>query len=507
MTEHELFKEAVMQYMVDDTRARHIAAKRKKNHIARRVLTTAACIVAALAITVMAIPSARAAVEEWLDEWFDAREYFQKEREEREEEPSIEAIITSAGENDVVVTEVGDGFEEYAAEFGMTLDEIAYDGSSVFVTGTMPGATARPFAEAWTGGDTFRIAENDGSLGGDSDWDYYYFACENVVTLKTADGGVFYGELCLSFTDEMNEIVRSLVDVGPENVFENGELVTTNARADELWDEYLFDHDVRFSIELEPAYTDMQPLSGTVEGELTLRMFYDNIVEEAPVSLLDADLGTITIDAEAYQTQTTQAMVGTSVQLGGVHPVTMMEWQATAERTSNDCETYYYTHELDFTGASVTVKEITFTPTDTKLMLHVVLPETWTGAERAYGNLAFRFLLDGETAGEGVDNLFSVCGPRGTNDETGEELEYDCGFWESTISPSQWAEAKTLTIIPTTVYWWEMYVQYDDGPEELVSLRDGAVYTGVANHTGWRTDEQYDEMTQYAITINLDDYR
>jgi len=507
MTERELFKEAVLQYMVDDTQAKHIALKRTRNHVARRILTTAACVVAAVVITVMAIPSARAAVEEWLNGWFGAREYFQKEREEREEEPSIEAIITSAGENDVVVTKIGDGYEAYAAEFGLTLDEIAYDGSSVFITGTMPGAAARPFAETLTGGDTFRIAENDGSLGGDSDWDYYYFACENGVTLVTADGKVFYGELCLSFTDEMNEIVRSLADEDAETIFENGELVTTNARADELWDEYLSDHNVRFTIELEPSFTDVEPLSGTVEGELTLRMYYDSIVSEGRISVLEADLGTIAIDAEAYQAQTTQATVGTSVQLGGVHPVTVMEWQATAEMTSDDCEIYYYTHELDFTGASVTLEELTFTPTDTKLLLHVVLPETWTGAERAYGNLAFQFLLDGEKTGVGVDNLFAVCGSRGTNDETGEELEYDCGFWESTISPSQWAAAKTLTIIPTTVYWWEMYVQYDDGPEELVSLRDGAVYTGIANHTGWRTDELYDEMTQYAITINLDDYR
>ena len=507
MTEHELFREAVMQNMVDDAKAMRHETKRKKHPAARRILVAAACFAAVAAVTVTAIPGARAAVEEWVSGWFSAGDYFQKERGEREEEPSIEAIITSAGENSVVVTEIGDGFDAYAAEFGMTLDEIAYDGSSVFVTGTMPGAAARPFVEAFTGGDTFRIAENDGSLGGNPDCDYYYFECENVVTLETEDGGLFYGEICPSFTDEMEQILTALANEESQSVFENGALVTSNAHADELWDEYLSDHDVRFTIEFMPAFANTQPLTGMVDGEVTLRMFYGNVESQPASQVLDADLGGVTIDADAYTAQTMQAVIGTSVRLGGVHPVTVMEWQPVAERASGDCETYFYTHELDFTGTTVAVEGITFTPTDTELHMHVTLPESWTGAERAYGNLTFLFLLDGEKMGEGQQNLFAVGCPTGTNDETGEKLEYDCNFWESTLSPSQWAAAKTLTIIPTTVYWWEMYVQYDDGPEELVSLRDGAVYTGYANHTGWRDDEQYDEMTQYAITINLDDYR
>lgn len=507
MTEQELFRAAVMQYMVDDASVKHAAVKQKTYHAARRILLAAACLLVTVAITVMAIPSARAAVEDWLNEWFSASGYFQKDREAREEEPSIEAIITSAGGNSAVVTEVGEGFAAYANQFGMTLDEVAYDGSTIFITGTMTGATARPFVQAYTGGDTYRITENDGSLGGDPSAEYYYFECENNVALETADGEVFYGDICPSITEEMDERIASVANETPEIIFDNGALITTNAQADDLWDEYLSDHDVRFSIELYPCYRDTPQLSGMVDGELTLRMFYGNVESQPAVPVLSADFGSITIDAEAYKTQTTQAAIGTSVQLGGVHPVTVMEWQPVEERSSDDCEFYYYTHELDFTGASVALKEIAFTPTDTELRLHVVLPESWTGAERAYCNLSFQFLLDGEKMGDGLQDLFAVGGPSGTNDETGEALEYDCGFWESTISPSRWAAAKTLTIIPTTKYWWEMYVQYDNGPEELVSLRDGAVFTGIANHTGWRNDELYDEMTQCAIAIDLDDYR
>jgi len=190
-----------------------------------------------------------------------------------------------------------------------------------------------------------------------------------------------------------------------------------------------------------------------------------------------------------------------------MHPVTITEWQPQEEWTSDDCEVYYYTRELDFTGASFSLKEITFTPTDTKITLHVVIPETWTVAERANANLQFHFLIDGEALDAGLSIPFDVCGPLSTNDPTGTTLEYDCSFYESTLSPSQWAAIETLTIIPTTGYWWEMDLSFDNGPLESYSLKEGAVVTTYANRTSMYCDELYDEMTEYAMTINLDDYR
>ena len=502
--ERELFRQAVLGYMVNNERVRCRSKYRAGRHTARRVLTAAACLLAAAAITTFAIPSARAAVEEWFSGWFGASGYFGQESEDRAKEPTIEAIITDAGENNVTVSDVGEGYETYAATFQMSLDEIAYDGSSIFVSGTMSGETARPFVEAMTGGDTFRCAKYDGSLGGGADLEYYYFACENNVKFTTADGRSYIGELVPSFTPEMDEICTALANETSESVFENGELVTSNPKADELWDAYLSDHDVRFSMELQPTQTDTS-LSGKAVGELTLRMRYDNVDSEDPVPVLNASFGLITIDADAYlaQSKTTLAQPGASVNLGGIHPVTICEWQPEEERTSDDCEVYYYTNELDFTGASVALKEIAFTPTDTVITLHIVLPESWTVAERSCG-VAFHFLLDGEKVNGSIDTPFDACGPNG---DTEDWREFDYTFSESTLSPSQWAAAKTLTIIPTSIYWWDIKSNCDDGSFETVSLRDGAVYTAIVNHSVYGYDEMYDEMTQYAITVQLDDYR
>jgi len=381
----------------------------------------------------------------------------------------------------------------------------------------MSGATARPFVQASTGGDTFRAEKYDGSLGGDDDWEYYYFAVENYVEFVTADGRTFDGELIPSFTEEMDAIRASLANQGSEDVFENGELVTSNKEADELWDAYLADHDVRFSIAMKNYDQGVQPLSGQVGGELSLRMWYDNVVSKKPIVLLKASFGEITIDANAYlaQTQTTQAKSETRVELGGKHPVTILEWQPEAERKDDYAEVYYYTHELDFTGASFSLKEISFTPTDTKITLHVVLPESWTAAERCYCDLSFQFLLGGEAPETWTRCPFDTYGPIGTGDKTGKTLGYDFELFSSSLSPSQWASIKTLTIIPTTTYWWNIKVSKDNGPQQDISLRDGAVYTERVydeskNHDhsiSYDYNPQYDAMTQYAITINLDDFR
>jgi hypothetical protein len=234
MTERELFKEAVMQYLVDDATAQRASKKRKSRPVARRILFAAACLLVAVSVTVFSIPSARAAVEEWINDWFSPVGYFGQEKEERAKEPTIEAIITTADGNSAKVTEVGQGYEAYAEGFDMTLDEIAYDGETIFISGTMSGATARPFVEAYTGGDTFRAEKYAEPIGSDIYGQYCFCPCENFAKFVTSDGRRFSGEIVPNFTDEMNAIAVSQANKEKEVVFENGELVTSNKEVDKL---------------------------------------------------------------------------------------------------------------------------------------------------------------------------------------------------------------------------------------------------------------------------------
>ena len=508
MTEHELFKEAVMQNFIDDAHVKRESKRHRAHPVARKILFTAACLLVAAGVTVFSIPSARAAVEDWLSGLFSVSDYFGQKEEEREKEPKIEAIITKANEKKAVVTSIGAGFEAYADAFDLTLDEIAYDGESIYLSGTMSGETARPFVQVHTGGDTFRAGKNDGSLGGNADQEYYFFECENYFMLTIGEG-TYSGNIVASITDDMEEIFEASLNTPMTVTEQDGVLVAASEKVDALWDAYLAEHDIRFSVELLPSYIWMQPLTGIVQGDLSLRLFYGNVEGADSTPVLDADFGKIAIDANAYQqqTQTTQAGDGTRIELSGIHPVTITEWQPEAERTSDDCETYHYTRELDFTGASYTLKEISFTPTDTKITLHIVLPESWSDVELANVSLYFHFLFDGQNLDFDSFIPFNASGPYQTYDQTGNTHEFDCTFSESTIPPSQWETIQTLTLIPATEYVWDMKVSFDDGPQTDFSLRDGAVYTGIVNHTRYEYDALYDEMTQFALEIQLDDFR
>ena len=162
---------------------------------------------------------------------------------------------------------------------------------------------------------------------------------------------------------------------------------------------------------------------------------------------------------------------------------------------------------LDFSAASFSLKEITFTPTDTKITLHVSLPASWTREERAGGEFGFQFLADGTKIGEYTSSIFGVYGPEGTDYYMDDYLEFDYVFFESTLSPSQWAAMETLTIFPTTGYWWEMSLSDDNDSFVPYSLKDNAVVTTYSNVTSTMYNELNEEMPQYALTINLDDYR
>ena len=289
MTERELFRTAVMQYMVDDARIVSVSKARSTRPIMRKFLFAAACILVVVSVSVFSIPSARAAVEEWISGWFSAPDYFGQEKENRTKEPTIEAIITSAGGNTAQVAESGIGFESYAEAFELTLEEIAYDGETIFISGTMSGATARPFLQLHTGGDTFRATKNDGSLGGDPAQEYYFFGYESLFELTTEDGGKYIGFINPHITEDMNPILNAAAAAETEPIFQNSMLITTNAVADKLWDSYLADHNIRFSGELIKVYENMQPMTGIVRGNLSLRLFYGNVegVESTPVLTRD----------------------------------------------------------------------------------------------------------------------------------------------------------------------------------------------------------------------------
>lgn len=524
MTERELFQKAVLEHLVDDQRVKARSKKKKGTPLpGRRFLAAAACLLLVTGLSILTIPSAQAAVQRWFSTWFSPEQYFQAAPEERTSEPTLDAIITKAGVDGTQIIKTEPDYAHYGKDFGFTLEEIAYDGEDLYISGTMSGAYVRPIVQSWTGGDTFRFFPN-GETDENGNPKGELSCMENMLTLTLPDGQSFHGEISPVFSPEMEAAMpQDEGDTAPR--FQNGVYYSSNPQMDAFLDTYLAENDVRFTGHLSGRG---EALTGQVTGELSLRMVYF-IPVDAVDEVLTAELGSVTFDADAWKAQTSSAAIGAGAELSGIHPVSMTFWQPEEERTgSDDLEIYHATRELDFAGAAYRLNEITFTPTDTVIGLSVTQPDGWSDAERLQHPIQFLFLLD--WAGpipevctdemKKAGTIFLGHGPAGgfqMDDaaraaateayEANGWRQFETWYHRSELTPSQWAQAKTLTIIPYTEYHWEMTVRYDDGPEEPFSLRDGNVHTGTANHTGYIWEEQTSLFSDAAVTIRLDDYR
>lgn len=489
--EQELFHDAVTHYMVDDERVRYWSKFRTGRRTARRILTAAACLLVAAAITTFAIPSARAAVEEWISGWFSTSGYLGEESETRTKEPTVEAITEHLGEKvPVTITSVGcDAFaQSMADEFGMIIDEVAFNGKSIFMTGWFTGQSGRFLLEPYTGAYIWN--EVGSEIYGSMDF-------------LLPDGSRWYGSLELVMTDEVRALMKECAPYATRDAEGNA---ISNSYADEKWAAYMAENGLRFTMEANPGAVETQPLSGEVTAKLVMEETYYDEAGEQSVSIFSADLGTVTFDADAYKTNLQESAVGKGVTLSGVHRVLIHEWKTEPGDTVDDFSVKYSNHTLDFTGVTLTVESIAFRADDTVLTIGGTLPESWTLAERmrvADGEVGLLFLLDGEP----VETLFSRIGW----DSDEECLTFSRSYEQSTIPPSKWAAAKTLTIIPYIASPNRMSAvdNEDASTRREVEMLPGAVITGRSNMTAFSDEDSsvLDRMDDCSITLVLDDYR
>lgn len=489
--EQELFHDAVAQYMVNDDQVRYWSKFRQKRPIARRILTAAACLLAAAAITTFSIPSARAAVEEWISGWFSTSGYLGEESETRTKEPTVEAITEQLGEKvPVTITSVGsDAFaQSMADEFGMVIDEVAFNGKSIFMTGWFTGQSGKFLLDPYTGAYV---------------WNEVGSEIYGSLDFLLPDGSRWYGSLELVLTDEVRALMKECAPYATRNA--EGDPVS-NSYADEKWAAYMAKNGLRFTLEANPGAVDAKPLSGEVTAKLVMEETYYNEASEQSVPIFSADLGTVTFDADAYKANLQESAAGKSVTLSGMHRVLIHETMTEPGDTENDFSVRYSNHMLDLTGVTLSIDAIAFRADDTVLSVSCVLQESWSLAERetvGHEELRLLFLLDGEP----VETLFSGIGR--DNDEAC--LTFTRRYESSTIPPSKWAAAKTLTIIPYISSPDKMSALDNEDASTLreVEMLPGAAITGRSNITRFSDMDTLvlDKMNDCAIKLTLDDYR
>ena len=483
---------------------RNSRKKRMAQKAMRRVLLTAACLAIVLAVSIIAIPSARAAVSNWISGWFSAEDYLGQESEERTTEPAMDAVITKAGEDgrEIAITNVydSDTAREMANNFGIRLDEVAYTGDTIYITGWFTGVSGKFLLDPRTGGDTVHA---------DSEF------TEGNMMLTLPDGTVYYGVLNAYYDEEMESICSECFGKGQLEYDASGNLTTTNAVADALWYDWLKTHEVRFTYTAVPesAVPAAAPLSGKIDAMLSFQQYYHDVNSDSAVTLFRADLGTVTIDADAYASVTTEKSGGQSVSLSGFHQLLVEEWEYNAD----EAYIHSYVHALDFSGVTINVDTVRFTPAGLDINLRLDLPEGWTRAERIaaiqggkMGGIDFVVLIDGEE----VQHPFLSIGCKDnayTLNKDDPFLTSPRTFSNSTLSRSQWDSVKTITFIPCCNYPTEASV-VEVGSERTVLAptrldADVVVTMHVNQESTQYTNWQEVRMDDYAITINLDDYR
>lgn len=478
--------------------------KRGLRNAAKRVLLAAACLLVVLGITVIAIPSARAAVSDWISGWFSTQDYLGQESENRTAEPAMDAIITKVEDDgrQIAISDVFDSEEarNLAENFGIRLDEVAYTGDTIYITGWFTGTSGKFLLDQRTGGDTVHE-------------DSEYTDGNMMLTLQ--DGTVYYGALGAYFDDEMELLSDGCFDKWQPEYDAGGKLTTVNSIADALWYDWLKTHEVRFTYTAVPesALPAAKPLSGMVEAKLSFQQYYHDANTGSAITLFRADLGSITIDADAYTAVTTEQSGGQSAALCGTHRMFIREWGADGNETCV-CS---YVSDLDMSGVTISVDSVSFTPTGLDVTLRLDLPERWTRAERIAavqggetGGLDFIVLIDGQE----IRHAFLSIASKGNADTDNKDdpfLTSPREFSNSTLSRSQWDAVKTITFVPCTGWPTELILEdlkNDRSELDRIRLDPGVVVTEQPEVTGTKaTDWQEDRMDDFALTINLDDYR
>ena len=478
-------------------------SKRTRNP-AMRALSIAASVLVIFALSIMAIPSAKAAVSEWVNNLFHFEDYLGQTSENRSGEPELDSVITKI-ENDgrqITISDIGSSEEarRLAENFGIRLDEVLYSGKDITITGWLTGTAGKFTLDERTGGDTVH-----------EDSEY----TEGLMRLTLSDGRVFNGVVCAYFDEEMERICsESPLEVEP--VYDDkGRLLTTNAAADLLWYEWLKTHEVRFVMTATPEDTRAKttPLTGHEVASLSFHEYYRDTKAAALVTLFKADLGTVSIDADAYTAVTTEQSGGQAVSLSGTHRMYIHE----RETLPTGCFVHSYVKDLDFSGVSIAVDSVKFTPTGLDVILRMDLPQAWSRPERLAaiqggenGGIAFAIQIDGEQ----IQHAFLSISAKINADTDNKDdpfLTSQIVFSNSTLSRSQWDAVKTISFIPVTGWPTELILEdllHDRQELERIKLDPGVVVTEQADVTGtMRADWIEDRMDDAAITIQLDDYR
>ena len=540
MKEKELYEALVKRQIVDDDAIRRYArtAEPKRRVRFARVLKPIGIALAALLLVfgvTMAIPAARAEVMRWFRPT-SAQEYLSQPSDEREPNEELDAMIVPAEQSETNVS-VGYASEESIwAEIAEHLDSVKFgdamfDGRSLYIRMRMDGIAALAIVEQLTGGNlTMHVIPPEDTPAYFEDYHTpeeflsgeLPFWTEAVVftTFTFADGTKIEGGSLAVDDADIRPLVDSLEreDLIHGNYSTPEQFAAINAR--EL--AYLRDRTVgalcTTSLSDYPLVYNYPELCRDDPTRSLFDLFRDNadsngrttvtvgmmILQDCgdgpDETVLDAALGTVTVDLEVYKSlKKTELQPGEEVVFAPEETVfSLQEWP----KDENGVP-YAAVTNLPINLDGLTLKPLEGAYIDAlgiqNLRITLTAPKSWDcRILKALDGLDLYFdvLINGEPVG-------SPCGIR--MERYGNETVTIVIDSIMDVPLDLLSKVKTVTLIPKLSHFTAIKMYSTDAPEGQqveTMLVPGETYTLGRARGGWAAESA--DYPQYAITFTID---
>lgn len=534
MTEHTFYKEMIYENIVSDAsvKASACTAAKPKSIVWRRAAVAAALCIAVLIGTVFAIPSARAEVLRWFRSTSSSEyitDYLAGDPFDRETEPELQSMLSSPNGNVVPIpidrTDSKAINSEKALEVSaflydncdIALGDAIYDGTQIFQSIRLNGLSGLFLLEPWVGGLETAVPVDPAKVKNMyepglleeylSDGETLYEQPNAWILYEYPDGTRSGGSLDLT-----SAIEPYLVSLRAEGLRKPNAPLTAEERQrlNVRNREYLMKNGVVAVAPINPVGPDAEQYWAQytdADGKMTVKVFYNVRVIEAdwPVpdtELFYAELGTITIDMNAYRRIAARALAAANASAFTWGRETVEIGKSSYDGNgTNDARD----DRLSFTGYRVPMEGLTIRlePENASvsvlgirnIRIRITPPDSWTDGEREalLQSLQFGVLLNGER-GDWHPYARVEIQPDNTLLWTVKEIQ--------NVPPEMLSSLKTVSFYPR-IYTVRSRTAFDENGNEVetIDLVCGETVTVSLGAYEWRGEDVWTEYPDYAVTL------
>lgn len=523
MNEQAYFRELIYERAIDDVRIKSAVTALPRPRVAwRRALAIGLGAAAVLIATVFTIPSTRAEVLSWLRGASSPQDYLTAPDDERAAFSDLHALVSTQDRihNDFhAIPQSVQGGESAQAlstflyeNCDVSLGDAMFDGEAIYQTIHLNGLSGRYLFDEWTYGlsTAIRLDEQTALTWGEDgepdsvelDGERIYFQRANGnIRFELADGTTFAGYLDLPFsqTDAFwNSAAARELSQGERSA-------ETERKLDALRQAYLNQNGLLAFAEITPFDWERHV---DADGNLTAKVIYTVWVDEYPPSasmpttdLFKAELGTVTVNMQAWQTIEKRTLSGAAPVEWPDETRVLTKWSCAFGDSGADV-----LYSLSRQRANM--RGVTVAPTQNSgkidalgihdLRLRIDVPASWTDAQREAlaASLWFDVRIDGSAGNWFPQNMYCSVQPDGSLLWTAHGVEG--------VPYEMLGSIRSITLTPSLYTVDTFTVAYRDGRTEVLAPAPGETAISGADVVSVNLQDTRVVFPALAITLTVD---